>query len=196
MNRIGVFAGSFDPIHDGHIEVAKSALDYLELDKMLFMVEEKPWTDKKPISIVHRKAMVALAIEDNTNIEQLALSDARFDIQKTLPKIEALYPEDELFFVCGADVFLRMNPEQWPGLGALLAHYIVVFERNNIIEETITTHAKELGIVVAILPSMHPHHSSTDVRRDARNKQVWVPRKVADYIDKHKLYEPLKHKNY
>jgi nicotinate-nucleotide adenylyltransferase len=189
MKRVGIFAGSFDPIHDGHLAIAQSAVDYLELDSIFFMVEKSPWSDKKPAQFEHRKKMVEIATKDFLNIGQLEISDERFDLNKTLPKIEILYPESELYFIFGADVFLRMNSEQWPNLEKLLNHCIAVFERDEITEQHITEHASSLGIVVANLPSKHLKHSSTDVRLQPNNSSLWVPEVVAVYISENGLYK-------
>lgn len=186
--RIGFFAGAFDPIHDGHLEVARSAVTFLELDKLHFMVEAQPWTAKQPVLLQHRRAMVDIATQDIKKVEQLKLDDERFNIQTTLPKLKRMFPGTELYFVFGADVFMQMSREQWPGLEQLLKHYIVVFERAEITEKHITQHAKQLGIVVAILPSKHLHHSSSAVRMQPHEKKVWVSQAVADYIHQHRLY--------
>jgi nicotinate-nucleotide adenylyltransferase len=186
--RVGIFAGSFDPIHDGHLAVVESAIKNIGLDRVLIMVEKNPWSSKKPISIEHRKNMVNLAIENIDNVKQLELEDDRFDLEKTLPQIEYLYQGSELHFIFGADVFLQINKTNWPGLKKLLEHKIVVFERSNISEEEITGHSIKLGIAVSIFPSQHPHHSSTDVRRKPHNKHIWLPSNIAKYIDENELY--------
>ncbi len=54
--------------------------------------------------------------------------------------------------------------------------------------EAIEKHAKSLGIVVATIPSTHAEHASSDVRMKPHEKSVWVPQKVAGYIDSNKLY--------
>ncbi len=189
MSRIGFFAGSFDPIHDGHIEVAKSAIKELELDSLYLMVEEKPWGTKNPISLIHRQKILDIAIEKYNKISQLQLPDKQFNINKTLIILENKFPNSELYFIFGADVFMLMNNKNWPGLANLLEHYIVVFERKKITEKEITEHAKSLGIVVAIIPSKYNEHSSTDVRLNPANKNIWVPKNVAEYIDINNLYK-------
>ena len=189
MRRIGLFAGTFDPVHDGHIEVALSVLDALDLDKVYFLVEEKPWGSKDPVSVEHRRQMVDIATNDNDQISQLVTIGEHFTIDKTLPSLEQIFSEDELYFVFGADVFIHMNPDQWPNLDELLKHYIVVFERGVLSEKRISEHARNLGIAAAIVPSTHPQHSSTDVRLEAHNKAIWVPESVALYIEEHSLYQ-------
>lgn len=185
---MGIFAGTFDPVHDGHIAVAKTAVSHLLLDKLYFMVEESPWTAKKPVDAEHRKAMVKLALSDNQKLGLLNMEDKRFDVSTTLTKIEKLLPGSELYFIFGADVFLNMNSENWQGLEILLKHNIVVFERGKITESDISDHAKNLGIALAILPSAHPHHSSSVVRMTHNNKTLWVPNSVASYIKDNSIY--------
>jgi nicotinate-nucleotide adenylyltransferase len=188
VKRIGFFAGSFDPIHDGHLEVARSAVNELNLDVLYFLVEERPWGTKNPIDVKHRIKMIELAVADEPNISQLSLRDKQFNISSTLVDLERHFNGSELYFVFGADVFMQMNAVQWPELNKLLQHYIVVFERKEITEKEITLHAKELGIVTAIIPSRYSEHSSTDVRMKPHQKTIWLPLEVAKYIDKNKLY--------
>jgi nicotinate-nucleotide adenylyltransferase len=189
MKKVGFFAGSFDPIHDGHLDVARSAVNELSLDSLYFMVEEQPWGNKKPISILHRQKMIEIAIKNDNKINQLELHDRQFTIDNTLSELEKKFRGCELYFVFGADVFMQMNPTQWPHLEKLLKHYIVVFERKEISEKDITTHAKQLGYVVAIISTKFKQHSSTDVRLKPHLKAVWLPKDVADYIDIYQLYK-------
>jgi nicotinate-nucleotide adenylyltransferase len=187
--KLGIYAGAFDPIHYGHLEVANIAVKELGLDKMYFMVEENPWGSKNPVDINHRKKMVNIALRDYDNTELLEIKTSQFTISETLPLIENTFNDSELYFIFGADIFMKMSPESWPELDKLLKHYIVVFERGSISEVDITNHAKELGIVTAIMPSTHPNHSSTDVRLSPHKKTIWVPSKVAHYIDEAGIYK-------
>jgi nicotinate-nucleotide adenylyltransferase len=186
--RIGIFAGTFDPIHDGHIAVAKTAVEFLELDKLYFMVEKSPWSEKQPIDVKHRQMMVELALTGTDSQELLNIDDERFNISTTLLKIEEKFPNSELYFIFGADVFVQMNTSSWKDLDKLLKHNIVVFERSKILESGISEHAKDLEIALAILPSAHPNHSSSTVRLERNNRTVWVPKKVANYIEENQLY--------
>lgn len=188
MKRIGIFPGSFDPIHDGHIEVARAASEQLELDLVAFMIEEKPWGDKQPVALVHRIQMIQLALRSEQKMTLLTDVGDHFTIDKTLPKIETEFTDCELYFIFGGDVFIHMNTKQWPDLEKLLEHYIVVFERGVITEKRISEHARNLGMVIAIIPSTLPHHSSTDVRLEAQNKAIWVSEPIAKYINDNELY--------
>ena len=184
--NIGIFAGSFDPIHDGHVEVARLALEFLELDRLYFLVEKHPWGDKSPIGIKHREKMVDLGLEQIDNAERLEMNHSKFTINETLPELENRFPGADLFFIFGADIFMKMNSKQWPGLDRLTKHYLVVFERGIYGEEKIADHAKTLSQAIAILPSPHPKHSSTEVRF-SKDKHLWLPKKVAAYIRQNNL---------
>lgn len=188
MKRIGIFAGSFDPIHDGHIAVALSCVDNLELEKLFFMVESEPWGSKSPIDISHRQNMLEVAVNDFPKLDQIKLEDKHFNIESTLPKLENSFPETEMYFVFGADIFMNMNRDTWKNIDKLLKYYIVVIERNKITESEITKHAIELGVVIAIFPSPNPEHSSTDIRMYPHKKEIWVPKSVGQYIDENNLY--------
>jgi len=188
-NKIGIFAGSFDPIHEGHIETSLSCVRELGLEQLFFMVEPNPWGDKSPVGISYRRKMVEIAIADYPLLGQIELEDQRFSIDKTLKQLENKFPEADLYFIFGADVFVKMNKVSWPELYKLLKHYIVVIERNEITDRHITDHSKTLGIVTAILPSEHLQHSSTNVRMQPRKSILWVPKKIADYIELNNLYE-------
>ena len=188
MKKIGIFAGAYDPIHDGHLDVANTAHSYLGLSSVYFMVEQQPWGDKHPIDFRHRSSMVALAIKGFKHLGLLEIPDKRFSISQTLPRLEQQFAGDELYFIFGGDVFLNMNGNNWPGLERLLEHYVVVYERGSITEGIIAEHAKVLGITLAILPSAHLHLASTDVRLQPHKKAIWLPKRVAEYIDKNNLY--------
>lgn len=189
MRKIGLFPGTFDPIHDGHVAVGQAAMDQLDLDMILFLIEEQPWGDKHPVSLKHRRNMLKLAIKNLPNFALHTEVEKHFTLQKTLPKLERYFEDDELYFIFGADVFLHMNEEQWPNLEEIFKHYIVVFERGVLTEKKISEHARNLGIATAIIPSSLPHHSSTDVRLETKNKAIWVSKSIAEYIEQNNLYQ-------
>ena len=70
--KIGIFGGSFDPIHKGHVEIAKQAIKFLNLDKLIFVPANiNPFKNKKPVSSVHRLSMLKIALNDPTWIGAL-----------------------------------------------------------------------------------------------------------------------------
>ena len=153
------------------------------------MVEKRPWGNKIPDATASQRFdMLKFAIANMSQFDLLALNDDRFSIDRTLPKIVEMFQGDELYFIMGADTFLAMNYESWPGLKQLFQHYIVVSERRMITEAVITQHAISLGIAVAVLPNTMLHHASSDVRARIHDKALWLPAPVANYIEENDLY--------
>lgn len=188
MRRIGIYAGTFDPIHDGHIKIIETSFKYLELDEVYLLVEEAPWGDKQPTAnIEHRVEMAKLAAEHN-RFKHLKTHQKRFTIEETLPELEKLFKDCELYFIFGADVFMKMNKQTWPNLESLLKHYIAVYERGGFTADDIQKHEMEIGFAAAVFGSPHPEHSSTNVRLNPHKKEIWVPNYIADYIDENNLY--------
>ena len=187
--KVGIFAGAFDPIHDGHIEAGKSVVEYFGLDQLYLMVENIPWSTKTPIDIKHRRKMLEIATNEIATLSQLTVDQDSFSIAETLPDIINKFSKSELYFVFGVDVFLNMNTMQWPGLDKLLQHNIVILMRDNATKEVVKEHALEINANIEIILSKHPNHKSTDVRLRVDDKNLWVPKNVCQYIDKHNLYK-------
>lgn len=188
MKKVGIFAGTFDPIHNGHIAVARLSLKDCLLDKVYFAVEERPWGAKTPIPVEKRQAMVDLSISGDKDIEQLLLPDKHFNVSKTLPYLVGLFAGCELFFMFGADVFMNMNSKTWPDLPKLLKHHLIIFERGDITEVDINQHAKTMGIHVAILTSESLGVSSTVVRGSLVAQSSDTPATVKEFIKSNNLY--------
>jgi nicotinate-nucleotide adenylyltransferase len=107
--RLGVFGGTFDPIHVGHLVAAVNARHALALDRVLFVVANQPWQkeDRSPTPAEHRLAMVEAAVAGAPGLEASRLEIDRGGETYTADTLETLAAEDssrELFLVVGADV--------------------------------------------------------------------------------------------
>ena len=112
--KTGVFGGTFSPPHRGHLEMAKAAKKQLMLDEILFMPCGTPphKDEKRVISQIDRFNMTKLLIED---IKDFKISD--FEIKnsgksysaKTLSALKKAYPQNELYFIVGADSLCYMD---------------------------------------------------------------------------------------
>ena len=103
--RIGVFGGTFDPVHVGHLAIALAALESVPLDRVLFVpARRSPLKDRDPLaSIDDRVAMLEAAI---ANEPRFALSRAELDrdgVSYTVDTLEGLRPQGELFLILGSD---------------------------------------------------------------------------------------------
>jgi nicotinate-nucleotide adenylyltransferase len=108
--RIGVFGGTFDPIHVGHLVAAVNARHALGLDQVLFVVANEPWqkVGDRPVSpAADRLALVGAALGDVDGLEASCLEIDRGGPSYTVDTIEELQrlePTAELFLIVGADV--------------------------------------------------------------------------------------------
>lgn len=199
MSKIGIMGGTFDPIHIGHIQLANQALSEAELDSVLFMPNHTPWMkhDRAITEAEHRAAMVQLAIEDNPAFKLSTLEiDAGGNSYtwQTLEKLKSQYPEDEFFFILGADSLLSI--EKW-------AHPEKIFENAVImaavrddcdkakLEKQKATLAEKYNARIMLLSMPPVDVSSTKIRQefytDSQIRKM-VPDKAAGYIIQNNLY--------
>ena len=108
--RIGVFGGTFDPIHAGHVATAEAVHRALDLDRTLVVVANEPWQKEGIRSVTpaeDRLAMVVAALADRPGLEPSRLEIDRGGPSYTVDTVDELhdlYPGSELFVVVGADV--------------------------------------------------------------------------------------------
>ena len=106
--RIGVFGGTFDPIHVGHLVTAVNVRHVLELDRVLLLVANDPWqkADLPVTPALDRLAMVQAAVADVDGLEASDVEIARGGVSytaDTLATLRRLHPDSELFVILGRD---------------------------------------------------------------------------------------------
>jgi nicotinate-nucleotide adenylyltransferase len=109
--RLGVFGGTFDPVHVGHVVVATETRAQLGLDRVLLVVAGDPWQKRGRVvaSATDRLALVAAAVDGLDGVEASAIEIERGDASVTADTLEALTaPGRELFLVLGADAVANM----------------------------------------------------------------------------------------
>jgi nicotinate-nucleotide adenylyltransferase len=110
--RIGIFAGAFDPVHSGHIAFALQAMAASGLDEVVFLPERRPrHKSHAPEHYAHRVAMIKGAIQPHPQFSVLELADRHFTVSRTLPQLQALFTDCELVLLVGSDVVPLMP--QW-----------------------------------------------------------------------------------
>jgi nicotinate-nucleotide adenylyltransferase len=185
---IGLFGGSFDPVHHGHLIVAQVAMEQLQLDAIRFIpAREQPF--KRGLhrtSPEHRAAMLSLAVSGTPGfaVEQAELQ--RPGPSYTVDTLEELRRRDsraDLVLLLGADAAAELPAWHQADRIPQLAR-IVVFARPGVpvpaspwIDSTIEVPAIDI--------------SATGIRQRVRRGQsvrYWVPDAVAEYISRHRLY--------
>jgi nicotinate-nucleotide adenylyltransferase len=119
IRRIGIYAGTFDPVHAGHIAFALQAMQVAKLDRLYFLPERRPRSKKHVEHFGHRVAMLKQATKPHPKFDVLEFDDVSFTIKRTLPKLEALHPDARLVFLVGSDVAEHMG--HWDNLERLFA---------------------------------------------------------------------------
>lgn len=128
--KLGIFGGTFNPIHYGHLTAAEEVREKLGLNKIIFVPSgNPPLKDKELADAKHRYKMVKLAISKNRSF---AVSDIEYKKKDksysvdTLERLRRLYPGAMLYFIAGIDAFIDI-PNWWqPERLVSLADFIVV----------------------------------------------------------------------
>jgi len=190
--KVGLYFGSFNPIHIGHLVIANYMAEHSDLDQVWFVVTpHNPF--KKKASLLdnyERLEMVHLATKD---YDKLRPSDIEFKLPQpnytvnTLAYIQEKYPKNEFSLIMGEDNLKGFH--KWKNHDVILEnHHIYVYPRisNGQIETRFNGHAKIHNIDAPIMEL-----SSTYIRKAIKNRtniKPMLPKHVWEYIDKMGFY--------
>lgn len=188
--KIGLFSGVFDPIHYGHLKLAKSACSELNLDAIYFIPTATPPHKKNLTPIHHRYKMLKIAISGNEKfkISRYEMKKTVSYSQDTIKHFGRIFKNDEIFFIIGADSLCELKT--WKGGTSLLdLCKFVVGIRPKVKIKNIP---KKIKQKVIFLKSEMLNISANEIRKKIKNKENikhLLPQKVIDYITAHKLYQ-------
>lgn len=180
--KIGIYGGSFDPIHQGHTNVAQYAIQDLTLDKLIFVPTNiSPFKSKiKPVKAQDRLNMINLVLEDKMEVSDFEIKRGGVSYTiDTLKYFKHKYPNDELFLILGSDNLTKLD--KWKNIDEIskLAQ-IVIFKRQKKINKI---NAKKFNAIILNNPIWD--FSSTEFKKGYLDS---VDDKVIDYIQAHGLY--------
>ncbi|HEY0658409.1 MAG TPA: nicotinate-nucleotide adenylyltransferase [Pyrinomonadaceae bacterium] len=217
MKRIAFYGGSFDPLHNGHLTIARRLTEIFDLNAFVFIpaFHAPHKKDKNPTSAFHRYAMLALATNDEPNIE---ISRMELDVParpytfETLLRLKNELKDTRIFFVMGADSWQDITTwREWetvltlvniivvtrPGYEIGFSHITeeikarILDLRNNYELRELKKVTGNLQIYITDVVQMNV--SATEIRRKIKiNATDWrkdVPVEVAKYIEKYELYK-------
>lgn len=204
MRKIGIMGGTFDPVHNGHLMLADTAYRQFDLDQVWFLPNGNP-PHKKEENIGtdarHRSRMVALAIQgrDYCRLEEYEVRRREVSCSyQTLEHFREQYPEDEFYFIIGADSLFAI--ETW-------VHPERIFPACVILAACRDDHdtLEEMKVQIEHLKKVYPKAriqllrsplipvSSSEIRRKIQaglSIAEEVPEEVEAYIKEEELYEP------
>lgn len=196
--RVGLMGGSFDPIHLGHITIAREARDALQLSHVLFLPSGRP-PHKAHLgaSPAQRLEMTRLAVEP---LPWAQASDVEVCRQGTIYTVDTLqilssqHPEAAFYYIIGADTLLDLPNWRNTQKVCTLCRFICL-HRPGVADEAIGTALEDLrsryGAQVHLVPASGPDISSTEIRRRVARGQSTeglLPCAVRAYIDRENLY--------
>lgn len=194
MKKVGIYSGTFDPIHAGHLGFAHEAVKQCDLDKVFFLIEPSPRRKQGVKAFEHRVRMVQLAIQDEPRFGSIMLEQQRFTVSDTLPALLKRFEGAELCLLIGDDGLSRLG--DWPQVEKLLKSvvFVVGLRRLNKAEakQHIETalHTRGLKLRYKLFETPQPKISSTGIKRSLKtgHHPMGLPATVAEYINSQGLY--------
>ncbi len=188
---VGLFFGSFNPVHIGHLVIANYMANFTDLDEVWLVVSpHNPLKNKSGLADMYdRLEMVQLAIENSNKLKasniEFSLPQPSYTID-TLAYLAEKYPNKDFALIMGADNLASLH--KWKNYELILENYkLYVYPRPNC---DTSTWEKHPSIVLTQSPQMDL--SSTFIRKAIKAKksiQFMVPDVVLDFIDKKSLYQ-------
>jgi nicotinate-nucleotide adenylyltransferase len=209
--KLGIFGGTFNPIHFGHLRAAEEVRYLIDLDKVIFMPSGNPPLKSSDLAEAsHRYAMTRLATQSNVNF-LVSDIEMRQDVKSytiaTVDTLSRTYPEDELFFIMGLDAFLDLPNWREPDRLITSIDFIIVtrpgFELKELnaspyIEDEIikfdagvTSFTLKGGRQASVAAVSVFDVSSTTIRSlsmTGKSIKYLLPEAVEHYIFSHRLY--------
>ena len=202
-SRLVIVGGTFDPIHNGHLALARIAEEELNGTICLLPAGDPPHKDATQASAAHRLAMTALAVQETAHAwlvgeDQAADSEPSYTVD-ILRALRHTAPEMDIWMVVGQDAFLEMENWWQPGQLFALACWAValrpqddgVLGERERVADMAAHYAAHYHAHIRLLQKAGPPVSATMLRtylEQGLPVDVWLPGAVAAYIHSHGLY--------
>lgn len=189
--KVGLFFGSFNPIHNGHLMLANYLAEYGGLDEIWFVVSpQNPFKDKKSLlADRHRLYMVEMAIKDD---DRFQVCDIEFYMPQpsytidTLTRLQERHPNTDFYLICGMDNIESFK--KWKNYEMILQyHHLMVYPRKGYSSNELVEHPS-----VTVVEAPEIEVSSTFIRNaisEGKDVRYFVPKEVYKYIIDMHFYE-------
>ncbi len=207
MQRCGIFGGTFDPVHRGHVALAQAAQQQLDLQQVLWMPAGAPWQKQQPVaSAEHRVAMLRLAIAElpapeaalhTIDSRELLRSGPSYTVD-TLDALEAEQPHVHWHLVVGQDQLARLHTwHRWQAVVDRVTLAVVARDGQSVLP---SPEVQAYGATISVLkmPAVPVSSTALRLRRQQGQSVAGLPPTlvidaVARYIDQHGLYQTETH---
>ena len=199
MKKYGIFGGSFNPIHYGHLMICEYIKEEMGLDKVIFIPTGNPPHKDLGVSAEDRYEMVKLAISPNPDFEISDIETTRVNLSYTVDTIRELkkiYKEEKLYFLIGLDSLFQLKT--WKKINDLSQEieFVVALRPGYIDKEEINREIDFLrdnfGTKINLIKTPLYEISSTDLRdriHEGKSLRYLIPKKVLDYIEESGFYK-------
>lgn len=179
--KLGVYIGSFNPPHIGHIDITNYLINNRYVDKILIVPTLNYWNKQDLVDIKHRINMLKLIETDDIKIDYQ--NNKYIYTYELMRKLKKQYKEDELYLIIGADNIIEFD--KWKNYNELLKYKIIIMNRDNInIYKYIEKYHSNNFIIVD--DYINIKISSTEIRKNL-NEQ-FLDKKILKYIKDNNLY--------
>ncbi len=186
--KLAIFGGTFDPIHNAHLMVAREAIERFRLDRVLLIPAANPphKQEHTPVSYEDRYRMVELASAGDARLEPSRLEEGKRKSYSyyTINRVkQTLAPDDSLYFLIGADAFADIGSWFHSSDVVRMVNFIVVTRPGHV-------YAEPPGARVERLDTLALPVSSSEIRRQlaAGEEPAELPPAVMDFIRERALY--------
>ena len=190
--RYGVFGGTFDPVHFGHLLVAEAAAAQLDLERVVFLPAFRPAHKRRRAlaPVKHRLAMLRLAVRGNPRFQISDFEASKGEIAYTADTLAAFAEErrGRLYFLLGQDSLEEFDTWHAPEAVLRLARLVVIPRGDRELPRLRPTLRRR----TVVLRSPRVGISSSEIRRRIRRNRscrYWTPDPVRAYIARHGLYQ-------
>ncbi len=196
--KTGIMGGTFDPLHHGHLFLAAEAQHVFKLDRVFFIPSKRGPHKKSAVTAKERYDMVAETLKDKPEFPVLDIELKREGMSysiDTIEELKTLYPEDDFYFITGADVMLSI--ETWNQYEDVLKYVTFIAasragKRDDALIREIERLERVYGSTIEWLDLLDLEISSSDIRRRiAAGKPITylVPDTVEHMIRTHNYYK-------
>jgi len=188
--KIGIFGGSFNPVHNMHKNISLELINQGYLDKVVYVPTGDKYDKKDLIGFKDRLKMLKLMIDDNDKLDvsDIGNNDEYQYTYQVLDYFRSIYSCDDIYFICGSDNLKYFD--NWMKYQYVLEYYkLLVIRRNGDNVDSMLNKYKDYIDNIIIVQINEMSVSSTEIRDNIDNTGGYLDDKVYTYIKKNGLYK-------